>query len=291
MNGIIIVNKPKDITSHDVVDKMRRILCLRSIGHAGTLDPIATGVLPILVGGATKVSKYLMEHDKEYIVTLRLGYKTDTGDTTGEEIERVEVPKSIFDEENIKDILESFIGKQEQTPSMYSAIKIKGKKLYEYARAGETVEVPKRMIEIYRVDLMDMNEEAHEIKYRVQCSKGTYMRSLCEDIAKELGTIGTMSDLVRTKAGEFSIDNVIDLSTLERMSIEEIKRVIIPIETSFNKYGEIKFKTDNELRMFLNGMRSIYKQKSGVYRIYDKNEKFIGIGTISNGLLKRDVVL
>ena len=291
MNGIIVLNKPKDITSHDAVHKMRKILCMRSVGHAGTLDPLATGILPILLGDATKISKYMIDHDKEYKVTLKFGSRTNTGDITGEEIESVEIKETFFDEENIKDVLESFIGKQEQTPSMYSAIKVKGKKLYEYARAGETVEVPKRNIEIYSIYLLDMNIKTKEIVFKVKCSKGTYMRSLCEDIAKELGTIGTMSALERTVVGDFKLKDTLEFQALEKMSIEEIKKATISIEKVFENVDSIKFKEDSELRMFLNGMRSIYKVKNGIYRIYDKNSKFIGLGTILNGLLKRDVVL
>lgn len=195
MNGILVVNKPAGYTSHDIVSKIRKELNIKKVGHTGTLDPLATGVLPILLGNGTKLSKYLMNHDKEYIATIKLGEKTDTGDIEGKVIEQKEV--EVFSKEQVIQALESFIGKQKQIPPMYSAIKINGKKLYEYARNGETVEVQAREIEIYSIELLHYHK--NEIKFRVACSKGTYIRSLCEDIATKLDTVGTMSALQRTQ--------------------------------------------------------------------------------------------
>lgn len=183
MDGVLIVNKPKGYTSHDVVNVLRKTLNKRKIGHTGTLDPNATGVLPILVGTATKISKYLIEHDKIYIATIKLGEKTDTGDAEGNVIEQDLEFESITYEQ-VEGILKTFIGKQRQIPPMYSAIKINGKKAYEYARQGQAVELEARNIEIYNIKLLQIENE--EITFEVSCSKGTYIRVLCEDIAQKL---------------------------------------------------------------------------------------------------------
>lgn len=185
MNGILIVNKPKNFTSQDVVSKVKKILNEKKAGHTGTLDPLATGVLPVLLGNSTKLSKYLIEHDKVYVAKIKLGQRTDTGDIEGKVIEEKSVPE--ISVEKIKKALESFLGKGQQIPPMYSAIKINGKKLYEYARNGESVEVPPRNIEIYSMKLLEIEEK--QIKFEVSCSKGTYIRTLCENIAETLGTV------------------------------------------------------------------------------------------------------
>lgn len=188
MDGIILINKEKNCTSHDVVYKVKKIF-KEKVGHTGTLDPNATGVLPILVGKGTKMSKYLINHDKKYIVTLKLGQRTDTQDSEGKIIEEKEVPTSALNRENILNILKKFIGELNQIPPMYSAIKVNGKKLYEYARRGEMLEIKPRKIKIYSINLNKIDEKNKEIIFDVSCSKGTYIRSLCEDIAKELETV------------------------------------------------------------------------------------------------------
>lgn len=188
MDGIILINKEKNCTSHDVVYKVKKIL-KEKVGHTGTLDPNATGVLPILVGKGTKLSKYLINHDKIYVVTLKLGEKRDTQDSEGKIIEEKEVPDGVFKKETISNILKKFLGKLNQIPPMFSAIKVNGKKLYEYARRGEYVEIKPREIEIYNINLNKIDEKNKEIIFEVNCSKGTYIRSLCEDIAKEIGTV------------------------------------------------------------------------------------------------------
>ncbi len=292
MNGVIIVNKPTGITSQDVVTEIRKSMKIKSVGHTGTLDPLASGVLPILISKGTRISKYLIDHDKEYIATLKLGIKTSTGDITGDVIETKKVPESALEIENLKDVLECFKGKQQQIPPMYSAIKVDGRKLYEYARLGQKVEVKPREITIYDIELLDINMESEEIKFRVACSKGTYIRTLCEDMAKELGTVGTMSALVRTKVGTFTLEQAIDLENLKTLLNEEIEsKYFIDIETAFKTYGAINLKTDNELKLFINGMMLVKKREDDVYRIYDKDNKFIGLGVVQNNILKRDIVL
>ena len=296
MDGIIIINKPKGYTSHDIVNKVRKIYNTKKVGHTGTLDPNATGVLPILIGKATKLSNYLTEHNKQYIAILKLGEKRDTGDLEGKIIETEEVPT--LNKENIELILKSFLGKQQQTPPMYSAIKINGKKLYEYARDGKEIEVPKREIEIYDIKLNSINES--EIKFLVDCSKGTYIRSLCEDIAKKIGTVGFMKELIRTKVDKFEIENSYTLEELEENK-ENVK--IISIEELFENNEKIVL-DEEKITLFLNGGRIKLPIKHSVendafvtplvksiVKIYNSQNLFIGTGIVSNNILKRDIII
>ena len=218
MDGLILINKQKGFTSHDAVNVIRKKLNTKKVGHTGTLDPNATGVLPILVGKATKISKYLIEHDKTYIATIKLGEKTDTGDSEGRVIETKKVPKNL-EKEEIEQALTDFLGKQKQLPPMYSAIKINGKKLYEYAREGQEVKVEPRDIEIYKIKLLEYKN--NKIKFEVECSKGTYIRTLCEDVANKLGTLGYMEGLQRTKVNNFDIKDAISLEYLDKVTIKE----------------------------------------------------------------------
>ena len=187
MDGIIVINKEKGWTSNDIVQKLKGMLH-EKVGHTGTLDPLATGVLPILVGEGTHLSEYLINHDKEYIATLKLGEKRDTGDKEGICIEKSNVTKDMMKKEQVIKVLKSFEGKQKQIPPMYSAIKVNGKKLYEYARKGQNIDIKPRDIEIYNIELISISIENYEIVYKVKCSKGTYIRTLSEDIATKIGT-------------------------------------------------------------------------------------------------------
>lgn len=189
MDGIILVNKEKGITSFGVVSKIRKIFNTKKVGHCGTLDPEATGVLPIMIGQATKVSKYLVEHDKEYVAVLKLGVKTDSADSEGNIIEKDNFNLDMNNEEEYLNKISTLVGKQKQVPPMYSAIKVDGKKLYEYARDGVEIERAARDIEIYDIEVEKFNVEDNEIIFRVKCSKGTYIRTLCETIAEILGTV------------------------------------------------------------------------------------------------------
>ena len=293
MNGIILINKEKNITSHDIVYKIKKIVN-EKVGHAGTLDPMATGVLPILIGKGTLCSKYLINHDKIYETTIQLGKKSDTADGEGKIIEEKEVKEDNLKEEKIKSVLKKFIGKQEQIPPMYSAIKINGKKLYEYARKGEKVEIKPRNIEIYSLDLLNIDEKEQQITLKVSCSKGTYIRSLCEDISKSLDTVGYMLNLNRLKVDRFDISKSITMQEIENSdnSYEFINKNLITIEELFKESDEIVLDS-RKLSLFLNGVKLTSNKKDGVYRIYvntDANKKFIGLGIISNGILKRDVI-
>lgn len=294
MDGIILINKEKGCTSHDVVNKVKHIFN-EKVGHTGTLDPNATGLLPILVGKGTKLSAYLINHDKEYEVTLKLGIKTDTADSEGKVINEQNVDNSMMQSEKIVKVLDSFIGKQMQTPPIYSAIKINGKKLYEYARKNIEVEIEPRQIEIFSIQLDEINEDEKIICFTVKCSKGTYIRSLCEDIAERLGTIGYMKELNRVKVGIFDIKNGIKIEELENNKDNEdfLKRNLISIEELFIKlYGENNtiFLSDRKLNLFLNGVKLKYGLKNGDYRIYNEKNEFIGIGSIQNSQLKREII-
>lgn len=283
MDGLILINKQKGFTSHDVVNVIRKKLNTKKVGHTGTLDPNATGVLPILIGKGTKISKYLMEHDKTYIATLKLGEKTDTGDSEGQVIEEKSIPKDLR-KEDINDVLQNFFGKQKQVPPMYSAIKINGKKLYEYAREGKEVKLEAREIEIYKIELLEYQN--NKIKFEVECSKGTYIRTLCEDIAKKLGTVGYMEELQRTKVNNFRIEDSI---LLDDITLENAEKNMIKIEEVFKEKETIEL-DNKKLELFLNGVKLTYNLPNSIYRIYN-NEQFIGIGVIENKLLKRDIII
>ena len=285
MNGIIIVNKSNRYTSHDIVAKVKKITG-EKVGHTGTLDPLATGVLPILIGKGTLCSKYLMNHDKTYIVVLKLGIEKSTGDEEGDIIQEKTVNENLLEDKEVKNVLESFLGEQEQIPPIYSAIKVNGKKLYEYARKGQKVEIQSRKITIYDIKLLKIDKESCEIKFEVSCSKGTYIRSLCEDIAKKMGTVGYMKELQRTKVGTFAIEQSVLLEDLTKEAIEEH---MITIESLFKNLEEIKL-NKRKLQLFLNGVKLSFDLKDGIYKIYS-NQQFIGIGVVKDKLLKRDIVI
>ena len=290
MDGIIVVDKSKEVTSNDVVNKVKRMLNVK-VGHTGTLDPNATGVLPLLLGKGTKFSKYLINHDKKYIATLKLGVKTTTADVEGEIIEREDVDENIFDEKYISEVLKCFVGNLIQTPPIYSAIKVKGKKLYEYARNNIEIEIPKRNIEIYSINLIEFNKEDKTIMFEVECSKGTYIRSLCEDIAEKFGTIGYMKELRRTKVGEFCLAEAVTIEELENNKANEIwlKNKIISLEDLLKNNGCINLKK-KEIQKFFNGVKLKCSNENGIYKIF-YDGIFFGTGVVESKLLKRDIVI
>mgnify|MGYP003306105023 CR=1 FL=1 len=285
LNGIIIVNKPKAYTSHDVVAKVKKILNVGKVGHTGTLDPNATGVLPLLLNKGTKLSKYLIDHDKVYEVTLKLGIRTDTLDGEGNILEKQIVQWDKL--EDVEKTLSSFVGKQEQVPPMYSAIKVNGKKLYEYARKGQTVEINPRSIEIYEINLQKIDKEVNEITFKVSCSKGTYIRTLCEDISIKLGTIGYMKELNRLKVGIFTIQDSLTIQDLE-CNKEFIKQKLITMEQLFKQHPSINL-DKKQLEKFLNGVNINIKLEDGIYNVY--GEKYVGLGIVRNCKLKRDIII
>ena len=289
MDGILIVNKPKEFTSHDVVAKVKKI-CKVKVGHTGTLDPMATGVLPLLLGKGTKLSEYLINHNKIYEAVIKLGEKTDTLDSEGKVIEQKEVDLKNLNIENVKNILQSMVGKQKQTPPIYSAIKVNGKKLYEYARSGLQVEIPQREIEIYNIELMEINETLKTISFRVHCSKGTYIRTLCEEIAKKLNTVGYMKELNRTRVGNFDISEAVTLQDLETNNEEYLNKHIITIPHFFEEYPII-YLNKQEIQMLLNGVKLQKNIANGLYQVQNENKEFIGIGIVTNNILKRKLVI
>ena len=276
MDGILIVDKEKGKTSFDVIREIRKKYNIKKVGHIGTLDPMATGVLPVLLGEATKLSDYLMNHDKEYIAELELGIKTDTGDSEGSIIQEKSLRK--IKKEEIEKALESFLGENHQIPPMYSAIKINGKKLYELAREGKEIKRQARKIEIYDIKLLDIENDESEntkiIKYKVQCSKGTYIRVLCEDIAERLGICGYMKDLRRTKVGNFTLQD---------------KDKILSIEEVLKEFPNYDLK-EGEYKKIINGVGINVKLTDGLIKIYNKNN-FLGVGEIKNNILKRKIIL
>ena len=277
MDGIIIINKEKNWTSNDVVQKIKGKFH-EKVGHTGTLDPLATGVIPVLIGKGTLLSKYLVNHDKEYIATIKLGEKTSTGDLEGDVIEKHNVDDFILEENFVNSKLKKFVGIITQTPPIYSAIKVNGKKLYEYARKGQNIEIPKRNIEIYNIGLISISKKEYEIRYKVHCSKGTYIRTLCEDIAKELGTVGFMKNLQRVRVGDFSIDNSLKISEID--SNEKLEKNFISIEKFFYNKESIEL-DDINLKKFLNGVKIHLSKPNNVYRIYFQ-DRFVGIGEVVN---------
>ncbi|RDW19523.1 tRNA pseudouridine(55) synthase TruB [Oceanobacillus arenosus] len=227
MNGILPLWKPKGMTSHDCVMKCRRLFKTRKVGHTGTLDPEVEGVLPICIGEATKIVPFLTDTKKTYIAEVKLGTATDTEDAQGKVVEAKKVVTPIA-ENTINEVLESFMGTITQIPPMYSAVKVNGRKLYEYARANETVERPKREITIYDIQLLSLDTDSFKIK--VLCSKGTYIRTLCVDIGKKLGYPAHMSALVRTNTGSFSEKNTVTFANIEEAAeINEQERLLVPI--------------------------------------------------------------
>ena len=273
MDGIIVVNKPKGITSRDVVNKVCKLLNTKKIGHTGTLDPIATGVLVLCVGKATKLVEVLTKNDKEYIATVKLGILTDTLDTDGTIIEKKHVK---LDKNELENVLKSFIGMYNQEVPIYSAVKINGKKLYEYAREKKEVVLPKRMVEIKDIKLLELNNNYY--KFKVSVSKGTYIRSLIKDINKKLGIIGVMSDLIRTRQGKFLINDSYSLEDIECnnykiMSVTDVlkdENCVIIDSTLFKKVknGAI---INNEYNTDM--VTFIYKDNVvAIYKTYDKDK-------------------
>lgn len=289
MDGIIVINKPKNYTSHDIVRKVKKILN-KKVGHTGTLDPNATGVLPLLIGKGTELSKYLINHNKTYEAVLQLGEKRDTGDCEGNILDSKPVQIECLDKAKIQNIFQSLIGKQQQIPPIYSAIKINGKKLYEYARKGEKVEIQPREIEIYSLELININTEKKQIEFRVKCSKGTYIRTLCENIAEKLKTVGYMKELKRTQVGEFELKDAITIEELENLvNKNEDNKNFITIENYFKNVPSITL-DEKRIKLFLNGVKLTFNTDDGIYKIY-YNKSFVGTGIVNSKLLKRDIII
>lgn len=252
MNGIICIDKPEGFTSFDVVAKLRGITKIRRIGHAGTLDPMATGVLPVFIGRATKACDMLPDSDKEYEAEFRLGVVSDTQDSTGKVLSECKASFSIGE---ISAVVADFLGEQEQLPPMYSAVKVDGKKLYDLARQGIEVERKPRKITVYKIELLSFDEKEQSGKLSISCSKGTYIRTICHDIGQKLGCGAIMTALRRTRAAGFSLSDCMTIEEAQRLSDpKELEKAILPIDRVFSFMKRLTLNPRNT-ELFLNGVK------------------------------------
>ena len=277
MQGILIVDKPMDWTSFDVVAKLRGVLGTRKLGHSGTLDPMATGVLPVFCGGASKAVDLQLNHDKTYRATLRLGARTDTGDSTGTVLETAPVTAG---EKELLAVLPQFVGPQMQVPPMYSAIKINGQKLYQLARKGQEIERPPRRVTIHELALLE--PEDGDWRLRIRCSKGTYVRALCHDIGQALGCGGCMSALRRTMAAGFTL--------AESRSIEDVQAqgeaLLSPTDSLFRQYPAYHIAGERDHRRCLCGNPLAAEGlQPGLYRVYSPDGAFLCLSRWEAGVL------
>ena len=281
MDGVIVIRKEKDFTSHDVVAVLRKVVGQKKIGHTGTLDPDATGVLPVCLGRATKVCELLTDHDKTYEALLLLGKTTDTQDISGEVLE--ERDPGDLTEEEVRSCIESFIGEYDQIPPMYSALKVNGKKLYELAREGKTVERKSRKVQIHGIRILEMN--LPHVRMEVDCSKGTYIRTLCHDIGEKLQVGGCMEELERTKVGRFLKEDAVTLDEVrQKMEQGEGAELFTPLDQIFAELPAVTV-TDAKAWMSYNGNdlpeRFLLEKEAWTdgqeVRVYDSRKNFIGL--------------
>ena len=277
MNGIVIVDKPQGWTSQDVTARLRRVFNTRRIGHGGTLDPMATGVLPVFVGRATRGVEFFEHAEKTYEATIRLGLTTDTEDVTGTALEEKEVNIS---KEDFLGILPKFRGKIQQIPPMYSALKVNGQKLCDLARKGREVERQPREIEIFELECVKFS--GVEARLRVRCSKGTYIRTLCKDIGQALGCGGCMAALRRVTAGEYTIEESVPL--MELLETESPEKYLRPVDTMFRNYEAVVLTEKQELRC-RNGNSFSTSLPEGTYRAYSRNGEFLALSVVSGGTM------
>ena len=291
LNGVININKPEGISSFDVIRKLKPLVGKIKIGHAGTLDPLASGVLPICLGPATKAIDYFMNDTKIYRTILKLGITTDTYDREGTILFQKDASSvTIMD---ILSVLKGFKGTINQYPPMYSALKVNGQRLYDLARKGIEIEREAREVTIYALDLLSYDNASSELELRVRCSKGTYIRSLCKDIGDALGCGAYMKELTREKNGVFDLSHSVNLNTLNTSNISEY---ILPLDSLLNKYNKIQLDT-YFLKLFINGVsiqdRALIDELDNnytLYRVYDIDNNFIGIGRFANKSFKADKV-
>ena len=277
MNGIVIVDKPQGWTSQDVTARLRRVFNTRRIGHGGTLDPMATGVLPVFVGRATRGVEFFEHAEKTYEATIRLGLTTDTEDVTGTVLTQQEVTIS---EQEFLDILPQFRGKIQQIPPMYSALKVDGQKLCDLARKGKEVERQPREIEIFRLECLAF--EGHTARLLVHCSKGTYIRTLCKDIGEALGCGGCMEALRRVTAGEYTIDEAVPLETL--LETDAPESFLRQVDTMFRNFEAVTL-TANQEKRCRNGNSFSIVLADGTYRAYAQSGEFLMLARVEDGIM------
>ena len=277
MDGIVIVDKPQGWTSQDVTARLRRVFGTRRIGHGGTLDPMATGVLPVFVGRATRAVEFFEHAEKTYETVLRLGITTDTEDMTGTVLTEEKVS---FTEEQLQETLAAFRGEILQVPPMYSALKVNGQKLCDLARKGKTVERQPRPITVHELTLVERGENT--LRLRVRCSKGTYIRTLCKDIGEKLGCGGCMESLRRVAAGEYTIDEAVPLQTL--LDTEEPEKYLRGVDTMFRNYPAVTLTANQETRC-RNGNAFSVSLAPGTYRAYSQAGEFLMLAKVDGGVM------
>lgn len=280
MNGILCIHKPEGFTSFDVVAKLRGITHQKKIGHAGTLDPMATGVLPVFLGTATRACDLLPDSDKTYIAGFQLGVVTDTQDRTGTVLETRE---SSLTWEDLLSVMERFTGDQMQVPPMYSAVKIGGKKLYEIARQGGEIERPARPVTIYRLELKEFDRAAQRGSFLVSCSKGTYIRTLCHDIGQALGPGAVLTSLCRTRAAGFDLSDCLTLQQVQDLADNgELEQEVTPVSRVFQSLPVLRL-NQPQARMFVNGVKLDLNRLSlngaGRHSVYGPNGEFLGLAS------------
>lgn len=305
-NGILNINKPEGWTSQDVVAKLRGRLHIRRVGHTGTLDPMATGVLPVCFGKATRIIEYYDDDFKTYEAEMKLGMVTDTLDSTGTVLETKPVDVS---EEDVIQTIDSFRGWITQIPPKYSALKVNGKPLYKYAREGVEVEIKSRKIYVEDIQPVEVNLRENRILFRVTCSKGTYIRTICDDIGKKLGCGGTMTALQRTQSGCFRVEDARTLPEILEMTDEELERCVIPMDKTLVHLGRIELKSMESVPFYYNGREidtgyvnvlaspavpEALQEGSRLgdkYRVYDPEGKFLGISSLRENTLYPEKVI
>ena len=305
-NGILNINKPEGWTSQDVVAKLRGRLHIRRVGHTGTLDPMATGVLPVCFGKATRIIEYYDDDFKTYEAEMKLGMVTDTLDITGTVLETKPVDVS---EEDVIQTIDSFRGWITQIPPKYSALKVNGKPLYKYAREGVEVEIKSRKIYVEDIQPVEVNLGENRILFRVTCSKGTYIRTICDDIGKKLGCGGTKTALQRTQSGCFRVEDARTLPEILEMTDEELERCVIPMDETLVHLGRIELKSMESVPFYYNGREidtgyvnvlaspavpeAMQKESrlGDKYRVYDPEGKFLGISSLRENTLYPEKVI
>lgn len=305
-NGILNINKPEGWTSQDVVAKLRGRLHIRRVGHTGTLDPMATGVLPVCFGKATRIIEYYDDDFKTYEAEMKLGMVTDTLDITGTVLETKPVDVS---EDDVIQTIDSFRGWITQIPPKYSALKVNGKPLYKYAREGVEVEIKSRKIYVEDIQPVEVNLRENRILFRVTCSKGTYIRTICDDIGKKMGCGGTMTALQRTQSGCFRVEDARTLPEILEMTDEELERCVIPMDETLVHLGRIELKSMESVPFYYNGREidtgyvnvlaspavpEAMQEESRLgdkYRVYDPEGKFLGISSLRENTLYPEKVI
>jgi tRNA pseudouridine55 synthase len=307
MNGIINFHKPPGITSHDGVNLLRRLTGIKRIGHTGTLDPMASGVLPLCIGNAARIVEYLADDDKKYVCELRLGFRSDTLDIWGNVLNTDWDNWNSLSHNSVSEVINSFIGKQEQIPPAYSAIKVNGRKLYEYAREGTPVTVPPRLVEIFNIRIIAIDLETRSISLEISCSKGTYIRSLCDSIGDRLGCGAVMSGLRRTASGSFRIENALTVEELSNAFSDKANppmHLLSATDVPLMNFPKVDLDIA-ETHAFINGVKLNLegsKMPEGLYRVYgelslyDRQQMkeqtiFLGVGYVNADILSAKKVL